>query len=232
MTKKNVVIFGVGQQADIAQYYFEHDLGRKVIAFCFDNDIKEKKKNDLPIINLKKIKTKFSSDNIDLFVAIGGVGLNYVREYYYNKIKLMGFSLTQCISSRIIIPHNVSIGKNAFIDHGTSFMPFINIGENFSSVHSIFGHHSIIGDNVSIINANIGANTKIERNCFVSINASICSGVTIGEYSLIDIGSIVKKDVPPYTVVTSAKSINKKIDSRRIKLLGESYYGFQRKIED
>ena len=42
---------------------------------------------------------------------------------------------------------------------------------------------------------------KIEDDCWIASNAVILSGVTIGRGSVVAAGSIVTKDVPPYSVV-------------------------------
>lgn len=40
----------------------------------------------------------------------------------------------------------------------------------------------------------------IEDNCWIAASVTICGGVTIGEGSVIDVGSVVTKDIPPYSL--------------------------------
>jgi acetyltransferase-like isoleucine patch superfamily enzyme len=42
---------------------------------------------------------------------------------------------------------------------------------------------------------------RIRNDCFVGTNAIILPDVSIGPYSIVGAGSVVTKDVPPYTVV-------------------------------
>ena len=49
--------------------------------------------------------------------------------------------------------------------------------------------------------AHITAPVKIGRGAWIAINVVILPGVTIGENSIVAAGSVVTKDVPPYTVV-------------------------------
>jgi acetyltransferase-like isoleucine patch superfamily enzyme len=42
---------------------------------------------------------------------------------------------------------------------------------------------------------------KIEDDCWIAANTVILAGVTIGRGSVIAAGSVVTKDVPPYSIV-------------------------------
>jgi acetyltransferase-like isoleucine patch superfamily enzyme len=229
--KKNVVIYGIGQQADLAHYYFEHDIGRDVIAYIIDFEVKDKRKNDLPVYYLNEFKNKLEGKEFEVFIAVGGVGLNAVREYYFLHFLKMGIPVTNCISDNTRIHQNTKIGLNTFIDDTTSIMPFCQIGNNFSTIKGFIGHHSVVEDNVSIMAAQIGGNVIIGNNCFIAMGATITSGVTIGEFSIIDSGSIINKNIPPHSVISTHKSIQRNIDSRRVKLLGISYHAFQDKLK-
>ena len=43
--------------------------------------------------------------------------------------------------------------------------------------------------------------TIIEKGSTIGANSTIICGITIGEYSFIGAGSVVTKDVPPYSMV-------------------------------
>lgn len=53
--------------------------------------------------------------------------------------------------------------------------------------------------------------TKIGAYCFIGIGAKIMPGVEIGDHAVVGAGTVVTKDVPPYTMVvgTPAKIIKK-----------------------
>jgi acetyltransferase-like isoleucine patch superfamily enzyme len=44
------------------------------------------------------------------------------------------------------------------------------------------------------------------RGCYIGANATILMGVTVGECAVVAAGSVVTKDVPPYTVVAGSPS--------------------------
>ena len=41
----------------------------------------------------------------------------------------------------------------------------------------------------------------IKKNAWIGMNATICPGVTVGEYAVVAAGAVVTKDVPDYAVV-------------------------------
>lgn len=55
---------------------------------------------------------------------------------------------------------------------------------------------AILGESYHVI-----APVHIKRGAWIAINVVILPGVTIGENSIVATGSVVMKDVPPYTIV-------------------------------
>lgn len=65
--------------------------------------------------------------------------------------------------------------------------------------------------------------TIIENNAWIGMNAMIMPGVTIGEGAIVAAGSVVAKNVPPYTIVggNPAKEIKKRFTEKEIEKLKE-----------
>lgn len=106
------------------------------------------------------------------------------------------------------IGNNVSIWSNSGIDYGCI------IGNNVRiHVGTFIGQFSIVEDDVFMAAGITFANdlcppcTKcmkgptIKKGVKIGINVSILPHVIIGEYSLIGSGSVVTKDIPPYSLV-------------------------------
>src|SRR5207253_1129860 len=56
-----------------------------------------------------------------------------------------------------------------------------------------------------------GRSVKIEDHVWIGINVSILDGVTVGKHSVIAAHSVVKDDVPPYSMVAGSPAKVKKI---------------------
>ena len=41
----------------------------------------------------------------------------------------------------------------------------------------------------------------VKKNAWLSLNVTICPGVTVGKYAVVAAGAVVTKDVPDYAVV-------------------------------
>ena len=119
-----------------------------------------------------------------IFLGIGSVGDNRVRNLIYEKLKRAGHMVSPLIFPSDIC-HGVKLGGN------------IVIGLN-SQIH----HDSVIGENVVLSpRVTICGNCKIEDNCFLGVSTTVIQGITIGENSVISAGSLILKDVPPNTKV-------------------------------
>ena len=77
--------------------------------------------------------------------------------------------------------------------------------------------------------------TIIESDAWIGMNAMIMPGVTIGEGAIVAAGSVVAKDVAPYTIVggNPAKVIKKRFTDAEIeKLMEMRWFDWEReKIE-
>ena len=106
----------------------------------------------------------------------------------------------------VVNPENVSIGPNCGINHGVFILgaSSIEIGENV-----------VLSARVMIIDSGLETKTfaavefpahnsssvKIEDGVWVGAGAIILPGITIGNKSIVGAGSVVTKDVPPFTIV-------------------------------
>lgn len=111
------------------------------------------------------------------------------------------------------VGNNSSIGPYAYI--GCS--GYIEIGDNVMMSPRV----SIYSENHNFSETGIPMNeqgvtrsfVKIEDDCWIAANSVILAGVTVGKGSIVAAGSIVTKDVPPYSVVggNPAKVIKSRI---------------------
>ena len=105
------------------------------------------------------------------------------------------------IGEGLKIGNNSSIGPYAYI--GCSGM--IEIGDNvmMSPRVSIYAENHVF-DRTDITIKDQGVKrefVKIEDDCWIAANSIILAGVTIGKGSIIAAGSVVTRDVPPYSIV-------------------------------
>ncbi|OFY62255.1 MAG: acetyltransferase [Bacteroidetes bacterium RIFCSPLOWO2_02_FULL_36_8] len=103
------------------------------------------------------------------------------------------------ISSHTFICEGVHIHDNVFIGHNVTF-----INDKFPRAVNESGELATESDWKVI-------ETHIEKGATVGSSVTILCGLTIGENAFVGAGSVVTKDVPPFTVVAGnpAKFIRK-----------------------
>ncbi|WP_195984643.1 DapH/DapD/GlmU-related protein [Clostridium sp. D33t1_170424_F3] len=131
--------------------------------------------------------------------------------------KLIGKPVSDTFS--MFPPFYSECGKNIFIGENV----FINCCCHFQDHGGIYiGDGSLIGSNVVMATINHGQNPinrsdnypapiHIGKKVWIGSHATILSGVTIGDNSIVAAGAVVTKDVPANTVVggVPAKTIKK-----------------------
>ena len=102
------------------------------------------------------------------------------------------------ICAHVLVENDVHIGNNVTIKSGVQIWDGVCIEDNV-----------FIGPNVTFTNDLFPRSkqypaqfekTIVKKGASIGANATIIAGHTIGEYALIGAGSVVTKDVPPYTV--------------------------------
>jgi len=115
------------------------------------------------------------------------------------------------------IRENASIGdhcilsKDVYVDHGVSIGHRCKIQNSVSVYYGVeIGDDVFVGPNVSFTNDRVPrafntdwriTETRVKNGASLGANSTIVCGVTIGEYAMVAAGSVVTKDVPPYTLV-------------------------------
>ena len=217
--KTNLIIFGTGKIAEVAYYYFTHDLHYKekynIVGFTEEMELETTKYfYDIKVYNFESIfesiKEKFSSENTVFFAPISARNLNKFRERIYNKIKQMGYKMISYISSKATVLTE-DIGDNCFILEDNTIQPFVKIGNNcvlWSGNH--IGHHTQIGNNVFITShVVISGMCNIEDYTYIGVNSSIKDQLVIAKNTVIGMSACVTKNTESYKVYIGipAKSV-------------------------
>lgn len=214
-----IIIFGLKENSEIANYYLEIDSPYKPVAFCVHEEyIKESIFNGLPVVGFENIQKEFPSKDYKFIAPLAPSKMNQVREGVYNQIQSKGYDFISYISSKANV-YSERIGKNCFILEGNTIQPFVSIGNNvlmWSGNH--IGHHSHIEDHVTFTSQVVlSGRCHVGSNCFFGVNSSIRDGVVIAQGTFVSMGSIVTSNTKEWSVYKSdeAKLVN--IPSTRVK---------------
>ena len=105
-----------------------------------------------------------------------------------------------CILSKdVYVDHSVKIGHRCKIQNSVSIYNGVEIGDDvFVGPIACFTNDRV----PRAFNSDWEITpTRVEKGASIGANATIVCGITIGEYAMVAAGSVVTKDVPPYTLV-------------------------------
>lgn len=195
--KKPLVIFGAGDIAQLAHYYFSSDSDYTVSAFTLDETYMTSDTFcNLPVVPFGNVLESYPPERYDMFIAISYSQLNRIRREKYLAVKKMGYRLASYISSRATVLNDGRIGDNCFIFENNTIQPFVTIGSNvtlWSGNH--IGHHSIIHDHCFLAShIVVSGGVEIGESCFIGVNATLRDHIKIGKKCIIGAGTLLLKD--------------------------------------
>jgi sugar O-acyltransferase (sialic acid O-acetyltransferase NeuD family) len=218
--KKKLVIFGSGEIAQLAYFYFSTDSDYDVVAFTVDAGyIKESSFCGLPVVAFGEVTKLYPPEHHELFVALSYSRLNAVRKEKYLGGKALGYRLASFVSSRATILNEGRIGENCFIFEDNTIQPFVTIGNNvtlWSGNH--VGHHSTIRDHTFIAShVVISGGVEIGEQCFIGVNATLRDHIKIGQQCVIGAGALLLGDADPEGVYIGTATERSKLPSKKLR---------------
>lgn len=219
---KPLVIFGAGDIAEVAHFYFTRDAKANVAAFTVDSAyLKQPSFCGVPVVAFEELARAFPPAAHDLFVAVSYAKLNAVRAEKCGAGKALGYKLRTYVSSQATVWEGFEPGENCLILEDNTLQPFVRVGANvtlWSGNH--IGHHAQIGDNCFITSqVVVSGGVQVGANAFIGVNATIRDHVKIGARAVIGAGSLVLQDVPDDGVVAAAGTELSKVPSHRLRRL-------------
>lgn len=102
------------------------------------------------------------------------------------------------LCAHVLVENDVTIGNRVTIKSGVQIWDGVTIEDDV-----------FLGPNVTFTNDLVPrskrypesvAHTLVQKGASIGANATIVAGHTIGAYALVGAGSVITKDIPPYTV--------------------------------
>jgi len=217
---EKLVIFGAGQIAEVARFYFEHDAGRRVAAFSVDAAYaKEPSFGGLPVVPFEELAQRFPPASHGIFVAMSYQKINATRAEKLAAAEALGYRAATYVSSKATVWPGFAPGPNCFILEDNTIQPFARVGRNvtlWSGNH--VGHHATIGDHVFVAShAVISGAVEIGDYSFIGVNATIRDNVRIGRSCVIGAGALILEDAPDRSVYMGEASKASRVPSDRLR---------------
>lgn len=217
---RDVVIFGMGQIAEVVHYYLTVEGGRNVAAFAVDRDYRTGETLfGLPVVDFETVESQYSPDSHEMFVAVSFKGVNKARTAKVAEAEAKGYTLASHVSPRARVWNGFVANPNTIIMEHNVIQPFVKVGRNvtmWSGNH--VGHHTTIEDNCFIASQVVisGACT-IGAGTFIGVNATLRDGLTVGKHCVIGAGALLLEDAPDNGVYIGAATPLAKVPSTRLR---------------
>lgn len=115
------------------------------------------------------------------------------------------------IREHAAIGENCIVSKDVYIDHAVKIGDRCKIQNSVSVYHGVtIGNDVFVGPNACFTNDRVPrafntdwkiTPTVVQDGASIGANATLICGITIGEYAMVAAGSVVTRDVEPYTLV-------------------------------
>jgi sugar O-acyltransferase (sialic acid O-acetyltransferase NeuD family) len=198
-----VVVFGVGQWAQLAHFYLTHDSPHEVVAFTVDRKYLDRDSfQGLPVLAFEDLEKQYPPDAAHIFIPLSFKKMNRVRADRYHDAKQRGFKFVSYVSSKATTWPGFTCGENCFILEDNTIQPFVEVGNNvvmWSGNH--VGHHTTIKDHVMITShVVISGCCTIGENCFLGVNSAVRDEVVVARETLVGMGVTITADTKEFEV--------------------------------
>jgi sugar O-acyltransferase (sialic acid O-acetyltransferase NeuD family) len=195
-----LVIFGAGDIARLAHYYFTRDSEHEVAAVTVDQKyIEEDSFLKLPVVAFEDVAKRYPPQHYKMFVAMSYAKMNRLRAEKYYQAKGLGYDLVSYVSSRCSLLTDYPVGDNCFILEDNTIQPFVKIGNDvtlWSGNH--IGHDATIDDHCFLAShIVVSGHVHIHPYCFIGVNATLRNSIEIASETLIGAGAIIMKNTEP-----------------------------------
>jgi len=224
--KNKLLIFGDGEIADQALFYFSKQSEYKVVAFIADNPTEDKFKN-FPLVSSKDFEKDFSNDEYSIHIALSYRNLNKIREEKFKYFDKKNYNFASFISDKsTILTDKKNLGRNLFILEEQSIQTGVKIGDNvmiWSNNH--IGHNSSIGSHTYISsNVTISGYCEIGLRCFFGVNSCVSDFCKIGDDCFITMGSVIGSNLKSDSTSVNKSTTIFESDSKINRMLKKKYF--------
>jgi len=201
--KKILIIGGKGNGTVIASAI--EDSTEWIVA-GFLNDDKENYVGNYPILG--KIKDALLFKNYYFIYALTTVKKAQERANILESLRISTERFATYIHPTAVVPKDVSLDYGFIAMPGAIISPGAVIGAHVQMyANSFIGHDTTIGSYTFIANnASVGGLVTVGQGVHIGSNCSIRERVILGDWSIVGLGSVVLKDVEPFTIVAGNPS--------------------------
>ena len=194
---KPLLIFGLGELPDQANYYFSQHAGRRVEAFTVDPAYATVSQfAGLPVLAFDEAQRRFPPATHDLFVAVGYSQRNRGRQRVVERARALGYALPSFVHESAVVARNVTLGMNCMVRELAALSPFARLGDGVIIGMQVgVSHHVSIGSHAWLsAGCVVCGSAAIGERCFIGANATVSSKVSVASGCIIGAAALIMSD--------------------------------------
>ena len=127
-----------------------------------------------------------------------GVGEPSVRERLFDKVRRDAIPTPTLVHPQVHIPDSASLGRGVVVQFGCFVSVGVEVKDNvLLQPMCAIGHDCVLGEGCVISSFDsIAGGAKVGYGSYIGMGASVMEKVSIGDYCIIGMGSVVFKDIP------------------------------------
>jgi len=119
------------------------------------------------------------------------------------------------IQKNAFIGRNCKISSHTFICEGVTIEDGVFIGHNVTFINDIYPRSTVDDGGLQTEADWKVVRTFVRKGASIGSSATVLAGVAVGEGAIVGAGSVVTKDVPPWTIVAGNPArVLRKIDGK------------------
>ncbi len=203
----DIVLFGVGQIAEVAKAYLDWEGSHRVVAFTVNAAYRtQETKDGLPVVAWETLEISHPPGQVSLFCPISYRGVNQYRKDRFLEGQQRGYDFISFIHPKAYY-YGTPVGLNCFIMEACILQPCTTIGDNcilWSGSH--IGHHTTIRSHSFVATATVGGSADVGERCLLGGKCSVRDNVRLGEATVVGATAYVDRDMPDHSVIAAPKS--------------------------
>ena len=217
---RNVVIFGMGQIAEVIHYYLTQEANRNVVAFTVDEQFRSAGHLfGLPVVDFAQVEQSHPPETHEMFVAMSYKKVNRLRQAKVEEAEAKGYTLASHVSPRATVWSGFEANPNTIIMENNVIQPFARVGRNvvvWSGNH--IGHHATVEDHCFIAShVVVSGSVTIGEGSFVGVNSTIRDNVKVGKHNVLGAGTLILANTPDDGVFMGEATAMSKVPSHRLR---------------
>ncbi len=195
---QKLVIYGTGGLGREVHDIAESMGAWEIVGWLDDGEPSESTVRNLPILG----GGDWLAQNSPVHVAVA-IGSPQVRRRLFAKVKAGGHKIASIISPHAVIGGEVRLGEGVILMQNAVLTSDVQVGEGaILNAGCIAAHDSRLGDFATMapLSGLMGYAT-IQEGVNLGAGAIVMPSVTVGEWSIVGAGAVLKDDVPPNVTV-------------------------------